>query len=225
MSKIIGNTVGLGLPKPNLIQTDPSKGDFIKGKSILPTKVSQLENDAGYLEDMKPLHLTGAVEATYDGSVPVEVVIPQGGGGGKWEKVYECSAVEVTEAVGKIEIDLGGRVTNGKEEYVIQVELSKSTLETECKGVINCNLDGIVLGYFLLNWTTATVAFNFDLHGNLVTKELQAVNTSNSLIYNAINVRQQRSAFYGTNSNYEGKFVISFPAEWAGTYSVNIFVK
>ena len=27
------------------------------------------------------LHLTGAVEATYDGSEPVEVVIPQGGGG------------------------------------------------------------------------------------------------------------------------------------------------
>lgn len=30
--KIIGNTVGMGLPKPNLMQTDPSKGDFVKGK-------------------------------------------------------------------------------------------------------------------------------------------------------------------------------------------------
>jgi hypothetical protein len=30
--KIIGNTVGMGLPKPNLMQTDPSKGDYVKGK-------------------------------------------------------------------------------------------------------------------------------------------------------------------------------------------------
>lgn len=31
--KIIGNTVGMGLPKPNLMQTDPSKGDYVKGKT------------------------------------------------------------------------------------------------------------------------------------------------------------------------------------------------
>lgn len=31
--KIIGNTVGMGLPKPNLMQTDPTKGDYVKGKS------------------------------------------------------------------------------------------------------------------------------------------------------------------------------------------------
>lgn len=30
--KIIGNTVGSTLPKPNLMQNDPRKGDFVKGK-------------------------------------------------------------------------------------------------------------------------------------------------------------------------------------------------
>ena len=30
--KIIGNTVGTPLPKPNLMQTDPKKGDYVKGK-------------------------------------------------------------------------------------------------------------------------------------------------------------------------------------------------
>jgi lysophospholipase L1-like esterase len=50
--KIVGNTVGMGLPKPNLKQTDPSKGDFVKGKDEIPVKTSQLENDSGYLTEV-----------------------------------------------------------------------------------------------------------------------------------------------------------------------------
>ena len=49
--KIVGNTVGMGLPKPNLKQTDPRKGDFVKGKDEIPTKASQIENDAGFLTE------------------------------------------------------------------------------------------------------------------------------------------------------------------------------
>lgn len=49
--KIIGNVVGTTLPKPNLKQTDPKKGDYVKGKDLIPTKVSQLENDEGYLTE------------------------------------------------------------------------------------------------------------------------------------------------------------------------------
>ena len=33
--KIIGNLVGTTLPKPNFKQTDPTKGDYIKGKPAL----------------------------------------------------------------------------------------------------------------------------------------------------------------------------------------------
>ena len=49
--KIVGNTVGTTLPKPNLKQTNPNKGDYVKGKEIIPVKVSQLENDSGYLTE------------------------------------------------------------------------------------------------------------------------------------------------------------------------------
>lgn len=44
--KIIGNTVGMGLPKPNLMQTNPKKGDYVKGKDeflesgALPTAIN-----------------------------------------------------------------------------------------------------------------------------------------------------------------------------------------
>ena len=59
--KIIGVTVGTQLPKPNFKQTDPTKGDYIKNRPdfdglkdrgdaiVVPTKVSQLNNDSGYI--------------------------------------------------------------------------------------------------------------------------------------------------------------------------------
>ena len=37
--KIIGNTVGTTIPKPDLRQTDPSKGDYVRGKEILQEQV------------------------------------------------------------------------------------------------------------------------------------------------------------------------------------------
>ena len=40
--KIRGNTVGTTLPKPNLDQTDPTKGDYIKGNR------SFTKGDPGY---------------------------------------------------------------------------------------------------------------------------------------------------------------------------------
>ena len=62
--KIIGNTVGMGLPKPNLKQNDPTKGDYIKGKDIIPTKLSQLENDIG-IGDALPSKFTWSMLRGY----------------------------------------------------------------------------------------------------------------------------------------------------------------
>lgn len=72
--KIIGVTVGSPLPKPNLKQTDPRKGDFVKGKDIIPTKVSQLENDAGYLTEADKQEIAELAAQMLD--------FPSGGGSG-----------------------------------------------------------------------------------------------------------------------------------------------
>lgn len=51
MRKIVGVTVGMGLPKPDLRQTDPKKGDYVKGKedfalkSDIPSGMSSSWND------------------------------------------------------------------------------------------------------------------------------------------------------------------------------------
>ena len=39
--KIIGNTVGTPLPKPDLRQTNPKKGDYVKGKQELIDELNQ----------------------------------------------------------------------------------------------------------------------------------------------------------------------------------------
>lgn len=51
--RIIGNTVGTNIPKPNLKQGNPKKGDYVKGKEVIPTKISQLENNAGYVNQVQ----------------------------------------------------------------------------------------------------------------------------------------------------------------------------
>lgn len=60
--KIIGVTVGTPTPRANLKQTDPRKADYVKGKDIIPEKVSQLENDAGYLTEHQDI--SGKLDAS-----------------------------------------------------------------------------------------------------------------------------------------------------------------
>lgn len=92
--KIVGNTVGMGLPKPNLKQTDPRKGDFVKGKDEIPTKVSQLENDSGFL--------TSAPVTSVNGMTG-DVVISGGSGGGQTEMVLSDNLFDKSAAVeGKV---------------------------------------------------------------------------------------------------------------------------
>jgi hypothetical protein len=50
--KIIGYTVGTPLPKPNLKQTDPTKGDYVKGKEILDEKYIKVDEQE-LTEDQK----------------------------------------------------------------------------------------------------------------------------------------------------------------------------
>ena len=79
-------------------ETDPTVPDWAKQPE--PPKVEIPEvNVPTTLPNPYPLHFTGAVEATYDGSVPVEVVIPQGGGGdGAWKLLSDETVTEdVTE--------------------------------------------------------------------------------------------------------------------------------
>lgn len=71
--KIIGGTVGMGLPKPNLMQTDPTKGDFVKGKDKF---LAQVGGGLSITDDGKgnvTIASTGAVSITDDGNGNVTI--------------------------------------------------------------------------------------------------------------------------------------------------------
>lgn len=71
--KIIGNTVGTSLPKPNLMQTDPKKGDYVKGKSEFLERVNngvteeKIQEAVGSYIDKNPITIQPATEERLGG--------------------------------------------------------------------------------------------------------------------------------------------------------------
>lgn len=86
-------------------------GDNCNGEILSTLKLYDLTANTGSdPAPMQPLTFTGAVNATYDGSLPVSVEIPQGGGSEKWRKLGEVILDEdVTEGTWfSIDADMDG---------------------------------------------------------------------------------------------------------------------
>ena len=75
MSKIIGVTVGMGLPKPNLMQTDPTKGDYIKGKDEfikqLPSGGVKFQTDETLILKDGVLSVNATNQMEQDNTLPI----------------------------------------------------------------------------------------------------------------------------------------------------------
>ena len=68
--KIIGVTVGSQLPKPNLMQTDPSKGDYVQGKEQFLKKVEiQTDNTLTLKDGVLSVNTTDQMEQ--DNTLPI----------------------------------------------------------------------------------------------------------------------------------------------------------
>ena len=84
--KIIGVTVGSPLPKPNLMQDDPTKGDYVKGKEDfleqIKLDIENLKKDAQYVA-IKIVSF--AVDADGDRDGVVELGTKVGSIGFEWE--------------------------------------------------------------------------------------------------------------------------------------------
>lgn len=152
--------------------------------------------------------------------------LPNAGGGGAptWKKVYECSDVQVTDAVKIIEIDLGGELGEIT-EFAIYWSNSKTSLETACKGQMSFNLDGIEIGYYCFNIDHSTYDNHLDIWADLGRKVMYKLGGINSTQYNVYTPYYIRTLGDHTPSVRTGKLKVTFPAEWAGKYGVTIYTK
>lgn len=107
-------------PQKNIDYFDGKDGkDGADGKDYILTDAdrTKIAEQAAELVDVpeggtveiQPLTFTGAVNATYDGSEPVTVKIPQGGGGGSggvigWETILDITLEEPVNALSKVDI-------------------------------------------------------------------------------------------------------------------------
>lgn len=107
--EIIGGVVALGLPKPDLMQTNPQKGDYVKGKEEFIQQTvgkyadlaSELEQVKADIADLKYVaiditNLTNNVGTVEMGSVVKEVVISWALNKKPTSQTLDGSAVEVT---------------------------------------------------------------------------------------------------------------------------------
>lgn len=64
--KIIGITVGTTIPKPNFNQTDPTKGDYIKGDIVAAIPTDTTLTQEGHIADAKAVGdaLSSVLEGT-----------------------------------------------------------------------------------------------------------------------------------------------------------------
>lgn len=113
--KIVGNTVGTTMPKPNLMQTDPKKGDYVEGKEEFVEQVCG--GGSGGNGD-----LTGYVKSV-NGITPDEngnVEVAGGSGAAGIDGFSPIASVTQTDSGAVISItDKGGTttatITNGKD--------------------------------------------------------------------------------------------------------------
>lgn len=111
--KIIGNTVGTGLPKPDLTQTDPKKGDFVHGKEEFLAQAGGGSGGGYYIPTVK-MQDGGVLVFTFRGTsgmpdlppqpvkIPVGIPVPETAEVGQFIKVSavdEDGVVTATEAV------------------------------------------------------------------------------------------------------------------------------
>lgn len=111
------------------------------------------------------------------------------------------------------------------DEFVINLSVRKHSGDGECNGNTIIKLNGRELGYYLFNKNLKTNGFNMYIEAR--TKPIPNIKKSeslNSLLYNATNFMTQNS-FGPDKSSDPSKFTMTFPAEYTGTISVEIYAR
>lgn len=128
--------------------------------ALIKSYVKKYSNNTQNGTTLKPLRFTGAVEATYDGSVPVEVVIPQGGGGtGTWELIGEVTSDGTGDVLG---LNIPCDLAKYKEIFVQAYNLPAKQI---CRIALRASLVWSSAVYFGYNQLGASMNNKWTIYG------------------------------------------------------------
>lgn len=185
------------------------------GDTLLATHLQHIEDGIEEASIRQPLTFTGAVEATYDGTEPISVEIPSGGGGG-YRLIRKIVVDENNQASGYIiTTDEDGNPFALKHIYIV-ADLTIGSYRSD--GVLHIN-------DILFPWVFSTVAdaeyyhyFQADIVGEdyMLTRQTQRLPTENpkqgentglkKLTGSITDIRFNTSshdAFYGIGTTFE----------------------
>lgn len=145
--KIIGYTVGTTMPKPNLAQTDPNKGDYVKNKDALDDRYYTEEEIDSKLDALESRYYT---EAEIDQKLDLKAdasVIPT--------KIADLADDETHRTVSDAEKE----AWNSKLDGPVQTD---NIVHGESKEVLSNILETYILSidYSLLAFDTSEIVIN-----------------------------------------------------------------
>lgn len=117
------------------------------------------------LPNPKALTFTGAATGTYDGSTPLTVNIPEGGGGGEWKLLGSADNLEADVYGIEIETDVKGNIFSVNELYIYGVFITTGTADSSLKINLNDKLTIQCIGCATKNTVT-----NRGVHIDIVKK-------------------------------------------------------
>ena len=110
------------------------------------------------------------------------------------------------------------------DEFVIDLQIAKHSGENECSGNANVKLNGRSVGYFVFNdnWKQTNMNYYIEAKTKPI-PNIKFIKGVNSLQYNTSNVRSQNS--FNKYSSDPSKFIMTFPSEYTGTITVEIYAR
>lgn len=168
--KIIGNPVGTTLPKPDWSQTDPTKGDYIKNKPEIPSKLSQLTNDSGYVAEND---IGGTIEITSGEPTKDKTVLTLDPNGGEIN-IYTAQEIDLMIS------QLSGGETVIPDYYVTEDELAAKNYLTSIPSEYITESELTSKGYLTQHQDLSAYAKKTDIP-SVPTKTSQLTNDSGYL--------------------------------------------
>lgn len=218
--------------------------------SDIPTKTSELTNDSNFLTSIpeeyvtdteleekgyaqtsdipttlpnpNKLTFTGAVSGEYDGSAPLSIEVPQGGGitDDTWYKLYDNTII-LEEVVNVLEENLNN--SNKYYQYFLQLKFSKNGTG-ENQGNIDVYFNEKKCGYHCFATSLATSGRNYDVECfEYPIPHILISGNNNNLEFNVADLQRQDS--FVNNAIENGKFKITFTNPYYGTISIKLYGK